>query len=341
LYFSTPPYVPRIVDTQTGATSGCSVPGAANLDFLGCSPWRDGNGQHHMAALYLGGGADRPLYPAGPIELRRYTFPGGRVLGRTIIDPLPRWAICWAPDRSDRIVFAAGDGRLYRHDFAEGHAGLGECEVAEPPPVRWHGKRRRDGGPWLQDPCWPDDPALGRRMLVALRPPQEDREKPLPRLRLWWVRLDSEVRNIIETSRAMIPDDVAPDVEERRPSVGKAHDGTLVVAYLARDPAHPRWDLWVAPIAVEPSGGGPRVLAPRRRRLANECAPALVAFSPDGHWIFAAVHDARSGVRTHRFRVPTFSGAEPGGSGGNTSCGSPGRHFIPQGRATADSDRCG
>jgi hypothetical protein len=313
---SAPPYVPRIVDTQTSAITRCSVKGAGNLDFLGCSPWRDRAGQHHMAALYRGGGADQPERLPGPIELVRYAFPAGTVVDRAIVDPLPRGSICWAPDRSDRIVFAACDGRLYRYDFSEGDAAGNERGLAQPVRLRWKGKRRRHGRPWFQDPCWPNQPALRGHLLasVMLSDP-EGRQQRLPNFRLCWVRPDSDLRNILETRQAIDPDGVSPDTDERLPSVGRAADGTLRLAYLIHAPARARWELWVAPLAVEPSDGNPRVLASERQRLADECAPAVPAFSPDGRWIFAAVHDARSGVRTRRFRVPgSVGGLSDGGT---------------------------
>ena len=47
-YFSDRPHVPRILDAETGVVAPCSLPDAERLDFLGCSPWRDGAGQHHV-----------------------------------------------------------------------------------------------------------------------------------------------------------------------------------------------------------------------------------------------------------------------------------------------------
>jgi hypothetical protein len=304
-----PPYVPRILDTQTTVMTPCRVEDAENLEFLGCSPWRDRAGQHQMAALYWGGSGNRPAHAPGPIELIRCTFPAGKVVDRAIADPIPRGPICWAPDRSDRIVFAAGDGRLYRHDFSEGQGGGSKRCEAKSIPLRWKGKRRRNGRPFYQDPCWPDQPELGRRLLVSVvTSDSADTQEQLPKPRLCWVRPDSDVRRIMEIRRAIIPVGVSPDVEERLPSVGRAADGTLVLAYLVRPLSRPRWELRVAPIAVEPSDESPRVLTSETRRLAEECEAVVPAFSPDGRWIFAALLDTPPQVRIQRFRVPSFAG---------------------------------
>jgi hypothetical protein len=303
--FSGPPYVPRIFDTQTGALMPWSDRGAEDLEFLGCSPWRDRTGQHYMAARSRAGVADQPLHHPGPVELVRCTFPAGQVVDRVEIDPLPRGSICWAPDRSDRIVFTAGDGQLYRYDFSRGDVRGGQPGASRPVLLHWASEYRRSGTPCIQDPCWPVQSMLDGQMLVSLVVwDSESRRKRCPQWRLWWVQLDGAVRNIIAVRRAIVPDSAAPDAEERLPSVGRTADGTLLLAYLARPCARVRWELWVAPIGLEASGGTPEVLASEQRRLADGCEAIVPTFSPDGRWVFAALHDVRSGVRMHRFEVP-------------------------------------
>jgi hypothetical protein len=313
------------------------MPGAEDLELLGCSPWRDRSGQHHMAARHGGGVANHPLGLAGPIELVRYTFPEGKVVDRAVIDPVPRGSICWVPDRSDRIVFAAGDGRLYRYDFPHGDECARRPGESGPEPLSWGGADRRNGKPWLLDPCWPDEPTLGGQMLVALVPRDSgDRRKPSPKSQLWWVQTDSAVRNIIAAHRAIIPDGVSPDVEERLPNVGRAADGRLLLAYLFRPPGRYRWELWVAPIACDRAVGPPTVLASDRRRLAGECEAVVPSFSPDGRCIFAALHDARSGVRVQGFGVPGSGDRSRHGRDPITNCCSGSRGLPHQRRETRD-----
>jgi hypothetical protein len=240
------------------------------------------------------------------MELVRYTFPAGKVIERAAIDPIPKGPVYWAPDRSDRILFAAGDGRLYRYDFSAGNDGGRGPGEAQPVPLQWGAEEHLGGRVWLQDPCWPDEPVLGGWMLVSLVPPGlEDIRVPPPASRLWWMRPDRDVTSIAASGRAVLPDgdSPAPDVEERLPNVGRANDGTLLLAYLARPAGRRCWELWLAPVALDAAEGRPRVLASARRQLADGCDCITPSFSPDGRWIFAALHDAQTGFRLHRFAV--------------------------------------
>ena len=103
----------------------------------------------------------------------RSTFPAGRAAGRLTLDVLPFGLVCWAPDRSDRILFTGGDHRLYLTDFPEG-AGTGR-EPASPRPLRWRTEPPGVGEFRFRNPCWPGKPALGGRLLVALNYREADR----------------------------------------------------------------------------------------------------------------------------------------------------------------------
>jgi hypothetical protein len=331
--FSSPPYVPRILDTRTSVLEPCSLPRAEGLELLGCSPWRDRAGQYHIVARAGGGAANEPMSHPGPIELVRYAFPAGKIVDHAVIEPTARGCVCWAPDRSDRIVFCACDGRLYRYDFSAGDDRGRPPRDAQPVPLHWGGEPRRTGPPWLQDPCWPDAPELGGRMLVALV--QQDFDylhSPTPEGKLWWVQPDRAATNIIAARRAIDPDGDSPEFEERLPSVGRTAGGTLLLAYLVRRPGRGQWELWVAPIALEASRGTPTVVAPQRRRLAEACAAIVPAFSPDGRSIFAALQDERTGVRMHRFAVPGALDRSCDARDGMPKRGSAGRRFGHQRR---------
>ena len=306
-YFSDRPDVPRILDAETGALTPCSLPGAEGLDLLGCSPWRDGAGQHHMLARSRSINGCRPENFPGPIELLRLTLPAAQVVGRfPAVEPEPMGLVCWAPDRSDLFLFAAGDGRLYRYDFPRGDDARGDGG-ARPEPLRWRGETRETDLGFLQDPCWPRDPALGARILVALvaRDTEDARQSP-PSQQLWWLELDPDVSSVVAAGRLIVPGGQGSAVarrEELLPAVGRADDGAPLLAYLARSPEDATWELWVAPIVPAAAGGAPRVLASSGQRLAEGCAAVAPTFSPDGRWIFAASHDARSGLRMRRFEV--------------------------------------
>src|SRR5262249_16113020 len=114
------PYASQVLDTETGAVGVLKIPGSGTFDMLSVSPWRDAAGQRHMVGRW------RDATEAGHLGLTmtggvaRCTFPEGRVLDRVAIEPVLVTPPCWFPDRSDRILFAAGDGRLYLLDFRDG-----------------------------------------------------------------------------------------------------------------------------------------------------------------------------------------------------------------------------
>ena len=75
--------------------------------------------------------------------------------------------------------------------------------------------------------------------------------------------------------RAIVPDELRTrrtPVAECLPSVGMAHDGTPLLAFLAQDRGATDWELWVMPIAPAGSDRGPQVRASAGRKLAEGCA---------------------------------------------------------------------
>src|SRR5262249_22683638 len=79
-----------------------------------------------------------------------------------------------------------------------------------------------------------------------------------------------------------------PD-QERLPALGTAPDGTSVVAYLAGPAGQPRWQLRLAPLAIDPASGEPAVDPASVRILARQCAACPPVFSPDGRWVYAVL----------------------------------------------------
>src|SRR5271166_1593768 len=49
--------------------------------------------------------------------LARFRLPEGEVIDEVKLDVLPTGRVCWVPEYPGRIMFAAGDGQLYCHDF--------------------------------------------------------------------------------------------------------------------------------------------------------------------------------------------------------------------------------
>jgi hypothetical protein len=281
-YFgSFPDNPPVLLDTETGALVPCPVAGMGQVGPLGCSPWRDGAGQYHLA------GTARES-ASGSHVLMRCAFPAGRVLDQVKIDVLAFGRPCWFPDGSDRILFAGGDRRLYVCDFGEVRR-AGRSNPAQPRALRWEVEPPGVGEVWFHDPCWPGRPALGGRLIVALAL-AEDPARPDCTSQLWWLQLSVDGDAIVGAERAIVPE--APPrgprpPQESLPSVGMASDGTPLLAYMAQNRHGGPLEVWVSPISPAAPDHGPRVLHAAGRKLAESCAYVLPAFSADGRWVYA------------------------------------------------------
>jgi hypothetical protein len=292
---SSPRAAPFVLNPETGAIVSGSLPDASHLDLLGFSPWRDVAGEFHLIARRRAcpGGNDSADEMFG---LSRYAFPSGRLLDHVSADTLPIGAVCWFPDRSDRIVFAAADGRLYLHDFAAGPPAERLAAAPRPRPLRWQGDPPWGGPIQIQDPCWPAEPRLGGRLLVAMTHDADDADSPSGQgqgPQLWWLRLDPDTATIAAEARVIVPDrggrsSISADEEERLPCIGTAHDGTLMLAYLARSRRASSWDLRVAPMGSPRPDRPPSVLRSSGRTLAEGCVPLALAFAADGQWVYVS-----------------------------------------------------
>ncbi|WP_074317148.1 hypothetical protein [Singulisphaera sp. GP187] len=111
-WFSDHPDTPRLLDTETGLISLDSANGEQGFEDLSCSPWRDGDGRYHMAGRWRDFDSDRSGGLTRAFGLARSTFPASSSVERVDLE-IPIWGRpCWSPDRSDRVLFTGGDGRL-------------------------------------------------------------------------------------------------------------------------------------------------------------------------------------------------------------------------------------
>jgi hypothetical protein len=299
------PERPRLLDLETGAVTTLAVPGAEGLDQLACSLWRDGAGRFHLVGRWhdLAGRRGSGLDQAS--GLARCTFSPGPVVDRVGLPVVPVEPPCWSPDRSDHVVFVAGDGRLYVYDFPEGRRGRGP-EPAPPRPLRWQINPPGVGTVMVLEFCWPAAPALGGRLLVSMSWDPAPSEPGLS-THLWWLELSRDGGSIVGAERALVAEGGEASrarIEERKPGVGVGRDGAPHLAFLARDGGQGLWELWVMPIAPAAAGRGPRVQVAAGRRLAKGCAATVTpAFSADGRWVYASRSVDVMRVRLQRYQL--------------------------------------
>jgi hypothetical protein len=303
-WFYDPPGTFRLLDTETGEVMHGTIPGELRFDQFSCSPWRDGQGQYHLVGRWINVKGVEHDSLSEPVGLARYAFPEGRLLERIGLEVTPIGRPCWFPDRSERVVFSGGDTQIYVYDFSTARGGGGRDRAPAPRMLRWQVDGVATRRVVHTDLCWPSDPALRGRLLVAMEHPAVN-SRTVRSLRLWWLELSADGTEIRPIEPVIVSDGrgpAPPRDEERFPSIGTSPGRGLHLAYLARDHGRTPWELWLMPVVPDGSNRPPRVPASAGRRLAEGCAPLLPVFSGDGRWVYAWLSEG-TGICLKRFAV--------------------------------------
>ena len=191
----------------------------------------------------------------------------GAVLSRIATEVLPMGRPCWVPGQARMILFAAGDGQLYRCRLAPEHEtpvvrrapvyASGHLEPSEP--VVWVISPPGLSEPMLADPFWPADPRLQRCVFVALMvlERQNDRNVYGPST-LWWLELSDDARSVVAAGRLTEPtgDETASGrTDERLPNVAVGADGHIRLVYMERRNRNDKWRLQSAALELDPADG--------------------------------------------------------------------------------------
>jgi hypothetical protein len=290
-----------LLDSDRGRLLRMGSAGADRLSHASCSPWRDGRGDWQVV------GRSRERVGRGAAQLgrgfglARWTFPGGRLLDRIETEVFPVGPPCWLPGASARVLFAAGDGRLYRFAFeaAPGPESSADEPDTRPLPLAWWRIPLPGKNPVLSDPSLPADPRLGGRLLVALSVAEEGGRVPL--WQVWWLQVDAAATAIVAAGRLTRPG--PEDAHERFPALAIGPDGGMVLAFLVHRPGDRGYQLRLAPIQVEPRTGVPSVAPGEAAVLADGCLPLHPAVSEDGRWISCIVRPPGSAPTARRLEV--------------------------------------
>jgi hypothetical protein len=299
----------QLLDAEIGCLGTIPLPRDDDLSDAVASPWCDSRGRSQMVGRWTGKWGQAAQRVSQEFGLVRLTVPDGQVLEHVPLDDFPFARPCWFPGPAARVLVATGDGRLHRFDFDDGP---GSRAVRADGPRRarhlpWPATLPVPGAPVISDLTWPDDPRLGARVIAAIIVP---RRPGVPTTEagqhVWWLRLDRDAAAIEAVGRLTKPAPAGTSEsleEERFPALATAPDGTLVMAYLNRPPGHFLWQLRLAPVAIDPASGEPRIDPATCRVVARQCAASEPVFSPNGHWLYVVLDRGDAPPQLVRYEV--------------------------------------
>ena len=304
---------PRWLDSESGRVEAYPLADDDVLEAASCAPWSNEQGQTQVVGRWSSRTKDGPMSMSNDFGLARYTFPGGEMLDHISTEIVPISPPCWYPGIRARVLFPGGDGLLYHFAF-ESDPGAGGPPTPvrsaddHPGPIPWRCKRPGEGGVFISDVTWPEDPKMRGALVVALREQLTGPggSKVFSRTRLWWLKLNSAGTAIVDADRLVVPDVSGSrpvEVDERSPSVTTRPDGSLMLAYLRQRAGQKGWSLHLAPISIDERRGAPVVLESKVKRRGDRCQPAQPTFSPDGRWV-NAIADVSS-TESHVIRLST------------------------------------
>jgi hypothetical protein len=269
-----------------GRTSRLPIPSGSIFDYASCSPWRDERGRSQVVGRWSSDPS--AIHGENDFGLARLSYPDGEMIDRIVTEVVPVSAPCWFPGTGTRVLFAAGDGRLYQYEFESQAGTTSDPDTArqhEPTPLVWDCKAPGEGDIYFSDPHWSTDASLNRIVVVALRliEPNTGRQR-FTKSQLWWLRLSEDGDSIKEAGKLVQPTTEVSDVEERCPSIGRTSDGRLALAYLRKIGSRP-WELRMTPLTLDATGVRRLTLTSVGSKIAEGCQPFSPIISSDGRCI--------------------------------------------------------
>ncbi len=295
-----------LIDRESNRCDAVPLPSGNRWGQVSVAPWRDAEGNIEAVCQALG------VSPNGTGQvfwgLARLRLPDGQVIDEVNFDILPVGRACWVPTRPGRILFAAGDGHLYYHDFpgwfADSIEPVGSTSASprdgKHSQIKWRCRPLFQTPTYMADPAWPRDPRLGQ-IVFATAIPQDGHLNPMSTEQCWLKMSDDgtaiEAAGFLEIPP---PEESAQGAELRRFSdVGVGRDGTIHFVYLSRTHPDSKFRLKVVPLEIDSATGHPRVPAQSLPRVLDEnCAPVSPVFSADGMSVY--VRSGQTGLIVKR-----------------------------------------
>jgi hypothetical protein len=288
-----------LIDRTNGRRLPIRLPDEHRWSLVNVSPWRMPGGELEAVGRWTNP-RDGDFCGWGLFRLS-----DGAVLERVATEVLPVGRPCWVPSDARTIVFAAGDGRLYRCRLVSreeepvrprgGTDASGRSELSAP--LLWQVPPPGPGEVVLEDPIWPDLPQSRKWVYVSLRYQQRQYGRPAyGPSRLWWLEMSDDARTIVAAGRlTATPDgDTAPvGLEERFPDVAIGPGGDIRLVYLERSHRDCPWRLRSAALELDARTGRPAVVkgaeSPAFRPDPGlQGAPLVV--SADGTTVYGLLH---------------------------------------------------
>jgi hypothetical protein len=285
------------------------MPEGERWGLLSVSPWCDVEGKAEVVGLCY------TPSPTGDGHLfwgiARMQLPDLKVIDRLKLDLLPTGRPCWLPGRPGEILFAAGDGNLYRFNFEVGEEDRTTADVApgahsqesKPRPVTWKCAPPGGGMVSLSDPVWSSHPKL-RHLLTAALTFHKRSNQTLEPSQLWWFIMSQDGMSI-EAAGPLCGRKTGAPLEGRSaehfPNVAVNRDGSIHLVYLSRPRGQYALRLEAMEIEVDLRTGRPRLKRGCQPRvLAHDCAAVPPVFAADGDSVFMI---SGSSGRLARYRV--------------------------------------
>lgn len=291
------------LDREGGAMRDVPFGDEELLEYASSSPWRDELGRTQVIGRWSWGFKSEATDRA--YGLARITFPDGEVLDHIETDVVPVSSPCWYPGTGARVLFAAGDGKLYQCNFEPGDDGAAGSDrhVERPRPIAWNCEFPGGEGLYLAEPHWPTDPNFSRILFVSLRTSRRIRgEMESTPAQIWWLRLSEDGDSIEEAGRLFNPPASQPEANERCPTVGRTPDGRPLLAYFRKEGMQ-RANLYLIDIEFGPGMRHPGPVPGVGTKIADACLPSPPVFSGDGRWITIIQADGGSNRVVRRVRA--------------------------------------
>ena len=302
---------PRWIDAETGGMTLSSVVANDVLEAASCSPWVDETGHHQAVGRWSNRTLQGPDTISHEFGLARFSFPDGRILNQISSEMYPVTPPCWFPGTRARVLFPAGDGKLYRYAFeTENPTNTPgesiEAVDAEPVPLTWNAAKPEGGNVLICEVAWPQDARMGGRLVASLRIHERDPEgnRRFSRTQIWWLKLNHSGTQIIEAGPLVNHDltgSLAQQFDERCPSVAALPDGSLGLAYTRQVEGQTEWSVYLTRLTTDADHHLVAALESQTRLVTEGSHPAPLAFSIDGKWLNTLIGDSESDETVVRF----------------------------------------